>query len=98
MRLPAKDDPGGDREGRLPLADVLTVLRRYGVTVEDEPHPAGGTVCCTLVSDAACEVHLLPDPVGGLMVKHLARKFSVPLTEFYYFRQLDEQERRGPVQ
>jgi len=32
------------------------------------------------------------------MVKHLARKFSVPLTEFYYFRQLDEQERRGPVQ
>jgi len=33
-----------------------------------------------------------------LMVKRLARRFDVPLVEFYYFRQLDEQERRGPVQ
>jgi hypothetical protein len=98
MRLPPKDDPGGDREGRLPLDDVLTVLRRYGVTVKVEPHPSGGDVCCTLTSDAACEVHFLPDPVGGLMVKHLARKFDVPTVQFYYFRQLDDQARRGPVQ
>ena len=32
------------------------------------------------------------------MVRHLARKFAVPVVEFYYFRQIDEQERRGPVQ
>lgn len=98
MRLPAKDDPGGDREGALPLEDVLAVLRRHGVSVEAEPTHAPGETCCTIVDDAVAEVLFLPDPVGGLMVKRLARRFDVPLVEFYYFRQLDEQERRGPVQ
>lgn len=98
MRLPPNDDPGGDREGRLPRTDVLEVLRRHDVTVDVGPTDAAGALCCTLVSDQVAEVHWLPDPVGGQMVKHLARKFDIERLEFYFFRQLDEQEARGPLQ
>jgi len=92
MRLPPKGDPGGDIEGRLPLADVLEVLRRNGVDVEILPPDLDGDVLCTLISDDVAEVIPLPDPVGGLMVKTLARKFEIDTVEFYYFRQLDAQE------
>lgn len=96
MRLPPKDDPHGDIEGRLPLEDVLTVLRRHDVSVTTEP-AQDGAVCCTLVSDDAAEVHFLPDPVGGVMVKYLARKFEIETVEFYYFRQLDAQREQPPL-
>jgi hypothetical protein len=98
MRIPHKDDPGGDREGRLPRADVLEVLRRHDVAIELGPTDVAGALCCTLVSDSVAEVHWLPDPVGGLMVKHLARKFDIETVQFYYFRQLDEQNAKGPLQ
>ncbi len=96
MRLPPKDDPQGDIEGRLPLEDVLTVLRRQNVSVTTEP-ASDGTVCCTLVSDEVAEVQFLPDPVGGVMVKYLARKFDIETVEFYYFRQLDAQRELPPL-
>jgi len=95
MRLPPKDDPHGNLEGRLPLSDVLEVLRRHGVTIDpDEPNPDDFV---TLVSDEVVEVQQLPDPVGGLMVRYLARKFDIDTVEFYFFRQIDEQNRRPPV-
>lgn len=54
-------------------------------------------VWCTLVDDTVAEVVFLPDPVGGLMVSTLARKFAIPLVEFYYFRQLDAEARQTAV-
>lgn len=97
MRIPPKDDPGGDREGRLPLEDVLTVLRRHGVDVDAEPPDADGECCCTLISDDVSEVLFLSDPVGGIMVRSLARKFEIDTVNFYYFRQMDEQENSPPL-
>lgn len=94
MRLPPKDDPQGDIEGRLPLDDVLTVLRRHDVSITTEP-ASDGTLCCTLIADEVAEVQFLPDPVDGVMVKYLVRKFGIDTVEFYYFRQLDAQ-REGP--
>lgn len=91
MRLPPKNDPHGDIEGRLPLTDVLTVLKNFGVSVDLESESG----CCTLISDNLAEVHFLSDPVGGVMVKYLARKFEIPITEFYFFRQLEAQRERG---
>ncbi|MBK5966919.1 hypothetical protein CCR95_23320 [Thiocystis minor] len=41
-------------EGRLPLEDVLTVLRRHDVSITTEP-ASDGTVCYTLVSDEVAE-------------------------------------------
>jgi hypothetical protein len=96
MRLPPKDDPGGDSEGRLPLREVLAVLRHHGVSVEQDAPDQDGDHCCTLIDDAAAEVCYLPDPVGGLMVKTLARKFGIPTVEFYYFRQLEAQRSAPP--
>jgi len=34
MKLPAKDDPGGDKEGELPRYIVLQTLRENEVNVE----------------------------------------------------------------
>ena len=96
MRLPPKDDPHGDIEGRLPLEEVFTVLRRHDVSITTEP-ASDGTVCYTLVSDEVAEVQFLPDPVGGMMVKYLARKFGINTVEFYYFRQLDAQREQPPL-
>ena len=65
MRLPPKDPKERDLEGRLPLADVLEVMRRHHVSVETEDPTLDGRVCCTLVDDTVAEVVFLPDPVGG---------------------------------
>lgn len=97
MRLPPKDPKERDLEGRLPLADVLEVLQRHGVSVETEAPTQDGRVCCTLVSFTVAEVIFLPDPVGGLMVEALARKFEVPKVELYYFRQLDAEVKKPPI-
>ena len=97
MRLPPKDPKERDLEGRLPLADVLEVMRRHHVSVETEDPTLDGRVCCTLVDDTVAEAVFLPDPVGGLMVSTLARKFAIPLVEFYYFRQLDAEARQTPL-
>ncbi len=72
MRLPPKDPQERDFEGRLPLADVLEVMRRHDVSVETEDPTLDGRVCCTLISDQAAKVVFLPDPVGGLMAGYLA--------------------------
>jgi len=97
MRLPPEDPQERDLEGRLPLADVLEVMRRHDVSVETEDPTLDGRVCCTLVSDTVAEVIFLPDPVGGLMVRTLARKFDIPTVEFYFFRQLDALASRPPL-
>lgn len=77
MRLPDSKDPAGSAEGAVLLKDVLFVLHKHGVTVIPS-----GTIT-KLERDGILEAHMLQDPVPGLMIKHLSRKFGIPQTEFY---------------
>ena len=91
MRLPSKDDPGGDIEGRLPLDYVLEVMRRNQIDTIKEAEYADGTVLYSLISDDHAESQAMPDPVGGLQMRYLIRKFDLDPLEFYPFRRLDSQ-------
>lgn len=83
MRLPPSDPETRDHEGRLPLQDVLTVLKRHDVSVTIEETDEAGRACCVLVSDLIAEVYYLPPAVGGMMIETLARKFAIPKFAFY---------------
>lgn len=78
MKLPTADDPHGDREGALPRDRILEVLYRHGVSVI---HDEDGDV--VLRRGSRLEVQQLPDPVGGLLIRQLARTFEIPLVAFY---------------
>lgn len=78
MRVPPKDDPGGDKEAALPLSTVIHVLQLNDVTVEED------SGFYTLVSEDGVEVQQFTDPVGGMMVRYLARKFRINAVHFYY--------------
>lgn len=80
MRLPPKDDPHGDREGALPRGAVIAALKENGVHVRELVAPD----LFMLDQGEVFEAQSLTDPVGGLMVRHLARVFAIPLLEFYY--------------
>lgn len=69
---------------RLPRQTVLHVLKLNDVEVECETPAADGRQCCTLISDHVADVQWLPDPVGGDMVKYLARKFGIPSHAFFF--------------
>ena len=94
MKIPDKDDPGGDKEGALPLKKVLEALARQDISIDPE-HPSEGD-CIVLTSDVVCESHFLKDPVGGLMIRYLSRKFGVPLIDIYFFERIEEERRRPP--
>lgn len=79
MRLPDKDDPGGDREGALPRENVLVVLNENGVHVQEM---TGGLYM--LSQGDVFEAQELTDPVGGLMIRRLAALFAIHIVEFYY--------------
>ena len=79
MRLPPKDDPGGDRAAALPRAIVLGVLREHGVLAQ-----ALADSLYMLSQGAVFEAQDLTDPVGGLMIRRLARTFAIALVDFYY--------------
>jgi len=79
MRLPPKDDPHGDREGALPLSIVLAVLRENDVEVRH----LGGDLYLFASGDVV-EAQEMTDPVGGLMVRRLARLFGIHVVDFYY--------------
>ena len=94
MRIPPKDDPHGDREGRLPLADVVLVLRRHGVSVEVEGPDDDGDFELTAILDDVAEVFYVSDPIGGVMIGTIVRMFDIDKIEFYYFRQIDAQNQK----
>ena len=79
MKLPPKNDPHGDAEGALLRGQVLDALFRHGITVR---HADDGTV--TVETDDVVEIVILPDLVGGLMIRHLSRTLGIPITDFYY--------------
>ena len=95
MRLPPSDPATRNHEGRLPLQEVLTVLKQHDVSVTVEGTDEQGRTCCVLVSDRVAEVHYLPQSVGGLMVETLARKFEIPKFAFYEYHLRKESEARG---
>lgn len=79
MKIPHKDDPGGDKECAVPLNVVLSVLEANDVQViELEPG------IFTLSNSEEVDAQAFGAMVGGLAVKRLARLFSIPLIEFYY--------------
>jgi len=84
MRLPPSDDPRGDRMMRLPRETLLYVLKQHGVQVECDAATSDGRQFCTLIDDEVAEAHWLPDPIGGDMVRHLARKFGIPSHAFFF--------------
>lgn len=69
---------------QLPRETVLYVLREYGVEVECDTPMLDGRALCTLSADDVIECQWLPDPVMGLMVRYLARKFGIPTHAFYF--------------
>ena len=66
MKLPARDDPGGDREGALPRERVLHILEENDV--ETSRHRDDKYV---LSLDDTIRVVILPDRVGGIMIRFL---------------------------
>lgn len=58
--------------------------------VDCNPAASDGRQFCTLIDDEVAEAYWLPDPVGGDMVKYLARKFGIPTHAFYFDLSLDK--------
>ena len=79
MKLAPKDDPGGDKAGEVPLDVFLKVLSENDVGVSE----LGGNLV-QMSCGGTIEVQCLPDPVNGLMVKRIAKKFDIFITDFYY--------------
>ena len=84
MKLPAPDDPAGDREGALPRDRVLRVLEENDV--EAAKHADDRYV---LSLDDTIRVVNLPHLVGGVMIRFLSRTFRVEIVKFYF----DDSER-----
>lgn len=63
---------------RLPRETLLYVLKQHGVQVECDVATSDGRQFCTLTDDEVAEAHWLPDPIGGDMLRYLARKFGIP--------------------
>lgn len=80
MRLPDKDDPGGDREGSLPRDIVLSVLREHDVSIEEQSFKP----FYLLSASDIIEAHPLDDMVGGLLIRQLSRQFGIDITAFYW--------------
>ena len=82
MKLPHPSDPHGDKEGALLRAQVFDVLFQHGVTVTPRGEYA------QLEKDDIIERHQLPEVVGGLLIRRLARRFGIPTEEFYFPKRL----------
>lgn len=77
MRLPHRNDPGGNAEGACRRERVLEVLYVNQVTVR---HEEGMTY---LEQDEIVFAMDLPDMVSGQAVKFIARRFGINITEFH---------------
>lgn len=79
MKIPDKNDPGGDKEGQLPRDIVLQTLTTNGVSVQ---HLGGGMY--RLAQSNVVEYQRFQEFIGGLMVRRLSKKFKIDGIEFYY--------------
>jgi hypothetical protein len=80
VRLPAKDDPGGDREGSLTRETVLEVLRENDTDIQH----LGNHLYLLMAGDEVTS-QVFEDRVGGLMIRRLSRQFQIQITDFYYY-------------
>lgn len=76
----------------LPRATLLHVLAHYGIEADCSTPTADGRLFCTLIGDDVVESQWLTDPVSGLLVRYLARRFDIPTHAFYF----DLEQDTGP--
>ena len=81
MKLPAKDDPGGDKEGELPRYIVLQTLRENVVNVEI----LNDVYLLSKGDEITAQV--FREYIGGLMIRRLSNFFGISLLDFYYDRE-----------
>lgn len=79
MKLPPRGDPKGEMDGALPRPQVLDALFRMGVAISSMDEETA-----LLSQDEAVEMARLPPLVTGSVIRHLARAFAIPVTEFYF--------------
>jgi hypothetical protein len=79
VKLPAPDDPGGNREGRRDREIVLAVLRDNGVAV----NYLGEDLYLLSHGDEVAS-YVLGEVVGGLLIRRLAKQFAIHIVEFYF--------------
>ena len=79
MRLPDKNDPGGDKESELPCNIVLQTLRDNGVSI----HHLGSELYLLSQGDEVTS-QVFGELIGGLMIRRLSKKFAIHIVEFYY--------------
>lgn len=82
MKIPHPKDPHGDLEGSVLRGDVLEVLVRHNVTIR--PQHSG---LVDLQRGDVLESVVMPEIVGGLLVRHISRILDIDVTEFYAARQ-----------
>ena len=78
MKLPAKDDPHGDKEGALPRSQVIETLLENDVEITEL-----GDDAYELFDGNQTEVLILRDPIGGLQIKAFNRRYNIDLVDFY---------------
>lgn len=79
MKLPARDDPGGDREGSLPRDKVLRVLEENDVEIVQR-----ATNKYVLSLEDVILAVTLHEMVGGITVGFLGRNFNIDTVKFYF--------------
>lgn len=79
MKIPDKDDPGGDKEGAVARDVVLAVLKDNDVQIK-----CLGDDLYLMSNTAEEEAQVFRSVIGGLMVRRLAKIFTIDLIEFYY--------------
>lgn len=80
MKLPHTDDPHGDKEGALPRSQILEVLYQNKISIT---HDENSDMVDLETEDEILAIDL-PDIVGGLVVRKLARTFKIDITDFYF--------------
>lgn len=80
MKLPHRDDPHGDKEMTLPRGHVLDVLYSLKISIE---HHQDDSNLVDFTNDEGVYACVLPDPVGGILIKALSRSLGINSFEFY---------------
>jgi len=80
MKPPHPLDPNGDIESAVRQQVLLHILFLHGVSLKLQ---GDGTTLMT--KDSCIFAVVLPDAIGGLMVKRIARIFDIDPLEFYTY-------------
>lgn len=79
MKLPRPDDPHGDKEMTLPRGHVLDTLYKLNITIEHH----GKEHLVDFISKDGVYACVLPEYVGGILLKTMCRALNINSFEFY---------------